>query len=75
MECCALIPYQVTALKLFQLNGSNPHMVTVGTEADIHACANLAGTSGCTFITNWHSTHTQISVLVFAKDQLRMSVI
>ena len=38
MERRALI-YQVTARKLFQLNGSNPHTVTLGTEADIsHLC-------------------------------------
>jgi hypothetical protein len=38
MEQCALI-YQVTAKKLFQLNGTNPHTTTLGTEAVIsHLC-------------------------------------
>ena len=38
MERCALI-FQVTAKKLFQLNGTNPHTATFGTEADIsHIC-------------------------------------
>jgi hypothetical protein len=31
--------FQVTAKKLFQLNGTNPHTATFGTEADIsHIC-------------------------------------
>jgi hypothetical protein len=34
MECWALI-FHITAKKLFQLNGTNPHMMTFGTEADI----------------------------------------
>ncbi len=34
MECRALI-FQITAKKLFQLNGTNPHLMTFGTEADI----------------------------------------
>ncbi len=38
MERRALI-FQVTAKKLFQLNGTNPHTATFGTEADIsHLC-------------------------------------
>ena len=38
MERRALI-FQVTAKKLFQLNGTNPHTATFGTEADIsHIC-------------------------------------
>jgi hypothetical protein len=38
MERHALI-FQVTAKKLFQLNGTNPHTATFGTEADIsHLC-------------------------------------
>jgi hypothetical protein len=38
MECRALI-FQVTAKKLFQLHGTNPHTATFGTEADIsHKC-------------------------------------
>jgi hypothetical protein len=38
MEQCALI-FQVTAKKLFQLNGTNPHTATFGTEANIsHLC-------------------------------------
>ena len=38
MKCRALI-FQVTAKKLFQLNGTNPHTATFGTEADIsHIC-------------------------------------
>ncbi len=34
MERRALI-FQITANKLFQLNGVNPHTITFGTEADI----------------------------------------
>jgi hypothetical protein len=34
MEHRALI-FQITAKKLFQLNGTNPHTMTFGTEADI----------------------------------------
>jgi hypothetical protein len=34
MEQRALI-FQITAKKLFQLNGTNPHTLTFGTEADI----------------------------------------
>jgi hypothetical protein len=34
MECRALI-FQITAKKLFQLNGTNHHTMTFGTEADI----------------------------------------
>ncbi len=38
MEQQALI-FQITAKKLFQLNGTNPHTSTFGTEADIsHIC-------------------------------------
>jgi hypothetical protein len=38
MERHALI-FQITAKKLFQLNGMNPHTLTFGTEADIsHIC-------------------------------------
>ncbi len=38
MERRALI-FQITAKKLFQLNGNNPHTFTFGTEADIsHIC-------------------------------------
>ncbi len=38
LECRVLI-FQVTAKKLFQLNGTNPPMATFGTEADIsHLC-------------------------------------
>jgi hypothetical protein len=38
MEQRALI-FQVTMKKLFQLNGTNPHTATFGTEADIsHLC-------------------------------------
>ncbi len=34
MECRALI-FQITAKKLFQLNGTNPHTMTFGAKADI----------------------------------------
>jgi hypothetical protein len=34
MEHGAMI-FQITAKKLFQLNGMNPHTMTFGTEADI----------------------------------------
>jgi len=34
MERRALI-FQITAKKLFQLNGTNPHTMTFGTDADI----------------------------------------
>jgi hypothetical protein len=34
MEVRALI-FQITAKKLFQLNGTNPHTMTFGAEADI----------------------------------------
>jgi hypothetical protein len=38
MERRALI-FQITAKKLFQLNGTNPHTLTFGSEADIsHIC-------------------------------------
>ena len=49
LERRALI-FQVTAKKLFQLNGTNPHTATFGTEADI---SHLCQFSWCEWVYYW----------------------
>jgi hypothetical protein len=58
MERWALI-FQVTAKKLFQLNGTNPYTATFGSEADISTFANLVGMNGCIFEINRRCTPSQ----------------
>ncbi len=45
MEQRALI-FQITAKKLFQLNGTNPHTMTLGWMQTSQTYANLVGTNG-----------------------------
>jgi hypothetical protein len=68
MEQRALI-FQVTAKKLFQLNGTNPHTATFGSEADI---SHLCRMNGCTFEINLLHSPTQRSASVVVLDLPRM---
>jgi hypothetical protein len=71
MMCRALI-FQITAKKLFQLNGTNPHTMTFGTEAEILNLCKFFGTNGFIFEMSKQPSHTRRNVSDFVSAPLRM---
>jgi hypothetical protein len=64
--------FQITAKKPFQLNGTNPHTMTFGTEADIQTFATLGGTNRFIFEMLKQPSYTRRNVLDIVLAPLRM---